>query len=626
MKMQFGNGIYRIDSLQGQWNLCFFSPNALRFYQERRRPSPCVTNVPQGREAVYRREGEIATFEFENSVVNISEQGRLTVAIGGNRVLDMRFNEHGIIDGRDARGFSITNEDRPVYGLGERTGPLDKRGYDYINWNTDDPAAHVDTFKSLYQSIPFFMFFDPKWTAGVFLDNASKVHFDINKTDPSSVRVDYEDDACDLYFFFGTMPEVIANYTALTGRNPCPPKWALGPQQSRWSYPTKETVEAVIEGYRKADLPLSVVYLDIDYMDSYKDFTVDESKFPDIRNWLAELKEQGIHVVPILDAGVKAEQGYPIYDEGIANGYFSTLDGEVYHNEVWPGDSVFPAFLDPRVREWWSEKVNDFLELGFDGIWNDMNEPASFKGPLPLDVEMGAETPHSLAHNVYGHYMCMAGAEGFRKAGKPLFQLTRAGFAGTCKYSNTWCGDNQSIYEHMRLMLPQLMNMSLSGQSYIGVDIGGFGGDATPELVARWAIAAILNPLFRNHSALGTKAQEPYLLEGEYLEAYRHVLQVRERLIPYMYELLQAAEKDGVCVLRPLVYNYPNDKRVLNENTQIMLGNKYMLAPALFPGQERRSCYFPEDFVDFESGELYEKGDHVIDVSLRRIPLFVRKQ
>ena len=458
-------------------------------------------------------------------------------------------------------------------------------------------------------------------------------HFDfyrINKEEEAfdfgyeeNIQVEYSS-PLDLYVFVGDLPSVTASFSSLVGRNPLPPYWALGAQQSRWSYNSFSEVDEVIQGYLDADIPLSTVYLDIDYMDSYKDFSVNESKFPNIKNWLAEKSKQGIHIVPIIDAGVKAEEGYDIYDEGMANGYFSTLDGQVYHNEVWPGDSVFPAFLDENVRKWWASHIATFLELGFSGIWNDMNEPASFNGPLPLEVNMGNGVEHSLAHNVYGHYMVKAGYEGFILAKKRPFQLTRAGFAGTSSFANTWAGDNQSIYDHLRLSLPQMMNMSLSGQTYIGVDIGGFSGNTTKELLVRFASAALLYPLYRNHSALGSLNQEPYRLDGEYLEAYRKAVKLRYELLPTLYDELYFGYAYGSSPLRPLIYNYPEDQRLINENTEIMLGENILLAPSLFPGQSKRSVYLPDEFIHYPSFKRFSKGDHVIDVGIGDIPLFIR--
>ena len=624
--------------------LCFsfFGENGLRFFDLGADESYCVdkkvakplplkaTELPN---ALCLEHGPIRAFVDEKLSIRVSVNnvecfvghlGRASSDRGGDYSLAEKEGHH---QGEEEYAYALQIENgRPVYGLGERTGPLDKRGYDYIDWNTDDPSAHVDTFKSLYQSIPFFVLFGKERSVGVFFDNTSKTHFDFNKQNDRLVQVEFNDGFADFYLFFGSLKEVCGSYSRLTGRSKLPPYWTLGAQQCRWSYPSKEKVEEVIHGYQEADIPLSCVYLDIDYMVDYKDFSIDAAKFPDTVRWLRELKEKDIHIVPIIDAGVKAEEGYDVYDEGVANGYFCTLNGTIYHNEVWPGDSVFPAFLDERVQQWWGHHIARLLELGFDGIWNDMNEPASFKGPLPLEVKMGKGVEHRFAHNVYAHHMVKGGALGFELANKRLFQVTRAGYAGTCAYATSWAGDNQSIYDHLRLMLPQMMNMSLSGQAYIGVDIGGFGGDTTPELLTKWAVAALLNPLYRNHSALGTKDQEPYQLKGKYLEAYCGAVMMRYELLPSLYTELYFAEHEGSCPLRPLIYNYPDDERLQNENQEIMLGENILLAPSLFPGESKRHCYFPEEYVHYPSLQVYAQGDHIIDVDIGDIPIFFRKK
>ena len=637
---QIQEGLYTFDFLSRERRFCFLGQTSFRLYDSTAPESCCVDSAtPYGKPEVEER-GDRSIFTLGELRVTVNADGTFLVESGEETLLDVRrldgveekegfgllekegHRHEGSADYHD--GFKILGS-RPVYGLGERTGPLDKRGYAYVNWNTDDPSAHVDTFPSLYQSIPFFILFSPKRCIGIFLDNPSKTRFDFNKTEQNAIRIEYDEPYLNLYAFVGSMEEVIAQYTALTGRNPLVPYWSLGAQQSRWSYASAKVVDEVIEGYEKADIPLSVVYLDIDYMDHYKDFSVNAETFPDIAGWIKAKNQQGVRIVPIIDAGVKAEEGYDVYDEGMAGGYFCTLHGETYHNEVWPGDSVFPAFLDENVQRWWATHIARMLDLGFSGIWNDMNEPASFRGPLPLDVMMGKGVPHRLAHNVYAHHMVKAGAMGFALREQRLFQLTRAGYAGTCRYSASWAGDNQSIYDHLRLSLPELMNMSLSGQSYIGVDIGGFGGDATPELLVRWAVGSIFNPLYRNHSSLGTKDQEPYRLTGDELDAYRKAVMTRYELLPTLYDELYFAETKGTVPLRPLVYNYPEDGNVTNENTEVMLGENLLLAPALFPGERNRSCYFPETYYDFFTGERYEKGDHLISVGLSEIPLFVRE-
>lgn len=619
----------------GEYRLLFLSPVCFRLHKAGSLHSACVGKLAHAKDEVELEGHEVSYGELRlhfDAALNLKAyfRGKLCVQMSphmlGKDERDLSLMEkegHESNKGDEYQGGVSFINDSPIYGLGDKTGPLDKRGYDYINWNTDDPTAHVDTYKSLYKSIPFFLMFHGEDSVGVFLDNTSKCRFDFNKENPSLVSYDYSLGGLDMYCFFGSMPDVIADYTSIVGRNPLPPRWSLGAQQSRWSYSNKEEVEAVVKGYAEADIPLSCVHLDIDYMDRYMDFTVDPKRFPDFKGWAASLLERGVRLVTIIDAGVKALPGYDVYDQGVEKGYFCTQNGEVYHNEVWPGDSVFPAFYKEEVRQWWGTLVAKQLESGASGIWNDMNEPASFKGPLPPDVDMGG-LPHSLCHNIYGHLMDEATYLGFEKAGRRPYIITRAAYAGTARYSTMWTGDNQSIYEHIRLMIPQLSNMSVSGVANVGNDIGGFGGDCTPELLAKWATAAIFNPLYRNHSSMGTKPQEPYTLHGEFLDAYRKAILTRYELIPTIYDALFMHESSGLCVLRPLVYNFPDDPEVRNENTEIMLSDSLLLAPSLFPGEKVRSAYFPDDFYSYFTGEKLAKGHHLIDVSIGSVPLYIR--
>ena len=631
------SGEFRLEGRNSTRILSFLSPVAFRIHDLDSLPSAAVPKLSVLADGA---EASDNVIEYESLKIEFDEDLNFVVYFNGAKALVASAYRpaqltHDDVDIAKKEGHDSGSSDSsigglsfeftgPVYGLGDKTGPLDKRGYAYINWNTDDPHPHVETFKSLYKSIPFLLLFKPELTVGLFFDNTSLCRFDIGKEDPDYVTYGYSAGGLDLYCFFGAMPDVIADYTSITGRNPLPPRWALGAQQSRWGYVCEQDVLDVVEGYKKADIPLSAVYLDIDYMDRYMDFTVDKKRFPDMKGLTDRLKKEGIHLIPIVDAGVKALEGYKIYDEGIKNGYFSTLDGAVYHNEVWPGDSVFPAFINPKVQEWWSDKVADFLnETGIGGIENDMNEPASFKGPLPLDVEMGG-LKHELAHNIYGHYMDKATYKGFIKAKKRPYVITRAAYAGTPRYAGAWTGDNNSIYDHLRLSIPQLANLSLSGFANIGVDIGGFGGDCPDHLLQRFINASILSPVLRNHSSIGTRHQEPYAFDKKTEDIYRRAVLTRYEILPTIYDILFLNLSSGLAVLRPLVYNFPEEKDVYNDNSAIMLGESLLLAPSLMAGEQKRAVYFPDDFYSYFDHKLHKKGYEIIEADERALNLFVR--
>ena len=374
---------------------------------------------------------------------------------------------------------SLAN-DEVFYGLGGKTGFLNKRGYEYDNWNSDQPTLHNETQTHLYKSIPVLYGLKNGHPYGLFFDNTYKSHFDLGKESENYYYYSAVSGNLDYYILGGhSLKDVVANYAYLTGVTPLPQKWTLGYQQSRWGYSISDKrVEKIADGFAKYNLPIDVIHLDIDYMKGYRDFTWDENKYSDPKAFVAKMRKLGIRLEPILDAGVKKDDKYHIYQEGIEKGYFVTNpDGTVYVGNVWPGDSVFPDFGNPEVRAWWAKHMKFFADLGVAGIWNDMDEPASFKGELPEDLifsDNGKQSSHARMHNVYGHLQSQAAYEGMKEAtGKRPYIITRAAYSGTQKYSTVWTGDNTAVWSHLQLAIPQLLGC-MSGFAFNGTDIGGF--------------------------------------------------------------------------------------------------------------------------------------------------------
>lgn len=478
--------------------------------------------------------------------------------------------------------------DEQIYGLGDKTGFLNKRHYEYDNWNTDNPATHVESFTRLYKSVPFILGLKMGHPYGLFFDNPYRSHFDLGKENEHYYYYSARGGNLDYYIIGGrSLKEIVTNYTYLTGRVPLPQKWTLGYQQSRWGYSVSEDeVERITRQLRHYDLPCDVIHFDIDYMDGYRVFTWDRDKFKDPQKFLARLRRHGFRVMPIIDPGVKVDRHYQIYLEGLKKGYFvKNPDGSVYVNQVWPGDAAFPDFGREEVRNWWADNCKFLVDLGACGIWNDMNEPATFAGEIPADVQFSDgryRSTHAKMHNVFGHNMAKASYQGVKKySGKRPYIITRAAYAGTQKYSTIWTGDNQSLWSHLQMMIPQLCNLGMSGFSFAGTDLGGFGADATPELLCRWVEAAIFSPLLRNHSAMGTREQEPWTFPEPTLTIYRHYLRLRYHLIPYLYDLFAQESHTGLPIMRPLVLNYPDDKKVRNLNDEFMVGNQLLVAPVV---------------------------------------------
>ncbi|TDO85908.1 alpha-glucosidase [Halanaerobium saccharolyticum] len=526
----------------------------------------------------------------------------------------------------------ITAEEK-FYGLGDRTGHLNKKGYSYQLWNTDDPSPHVESFEVLYKSIPFILGLKGDYAYGLFFDNTFRSYFDFGKENDDYFYYAAEGGSLNYYFINGpSAKKVIDSYTKLTGKTPLPQKWTLGNQQSRWSYHSRERVEEIADNFRKKDIPCDVIYLDIDYMDDYKVFTWDDNKFKNMKEMIENLHQKGFKVVTIIDPGVKKEKGYQVYDQCLENGFYLTdQDGIPYVNEVWPGECIFPDFINSDCRAWWGNNHQKLLEIGIDGIWNDMNEPASFNGPLPEDVRFdndGQKMEHKEAHNIYGHLMSKSTYEGINKvSNKRPFVITRASYAGTQKYSTFWTGDNHSLWQHLRMALPMLMNMGLSGLSFSGTDIGGFGSDATAELLTRWYQASIFTPLFRNHSSIGSRDQEPWAFKQEVEEISKKYIKLRYKFIPYLYDLLWQGKKTGLPVMRPLFLHNQSDSNTYNLNDQFLAGENILMAPVVQQGQKYRKVYLPDGkWLDYWTGEEHQGNNYILKESpLDTLPMYIKK-
>ena len=543
---------------------------------------------------------------------------------------------HSLLEGRRECAFEVVKKlegSEHFYGLGDKTGFLDKRQYDYEMWNTDNPDPQVDNFKALYKSIPFFMALTDSHVYGIFMDNTWKSYFDMGRESEEYYWFGAKGGNLDYYYIAGdSLARVLQNYTYLTGTCPLPQRWTLGYHQSRWGYMTREDVEEVARGMRQNDIPCDVLHFDIDYMQDYKVFTWNRGRYDgDPEGYLKSLAERGFKAVTINDPGVKKQEGYEVYDEGVEKGYFAkTPEGEVYINAVWPGDAAFPDFGSPAVRKWWGEKQKFLLDTGVRGIWNDMNEPASFHGPLPETVvfsDEGRKTSHGEMHNVYGHLMAKATYEGLKALdGRRPFVITRACYAGSQKYTTAWTGDNHSIWSHIQMLIPQLCNLGLSGMPFVGTDVGGFGSDTTPELLARWVEAGCFSPLFRNHSALGTRPQEPWQFGEEVLDIYRKYVKLRYSWIPYFYDLFYEEERTGAPLMRPLVFHYEKDENARVCNDEFLLGDRILAAPVVNQGAVRRMVYLPEGkWYDYWTREEYTGPvSFVAEAPLDTCPVYVK--
>ncbi len=527
-------------------------------------------------------------------------------------------------------------EGATVHGLGERAAPLDLRGGRYRLWNRDPGGAYGPGDDPLYLTLPLLflvrrgegilLFFDVPWPGEV----------DVGREDPGRIRIRFEGGPLRLYWGAGPVPELLSAYARLTGRPPLPPLWALGYHQSRWSYAPQARVEALVEAFEGRGLPLDAVHLDIDYMDGYRVFTWDRRRFPDLPGLARRLAREGVRLVAIVDPGVKVDPGYGVYRQGHEQGRFCTLpDGTEVHAPVWPGWAAFPDFTDPEVRRWWGDRYRVLLEAGIAGFWNDMNEPAAFvdRGDptLPLATRHALEGlggDHRAAHNVYGLLMVRAGYEGVRRLDpqrRPFF-LSRSGWAGIQRYAWVWTGDCRSDWAGLRASVATVLNLGLSGIPFVGVDVGGFHGRPSPELFARWVQLGTFLPLFRTHTAAGTPDQEPWSFGPRVEGICRIFLELRYRLLPYLYTLAWEARRTGWPLVRPLGWPDAEDPGLWRVDDAFLLGEALLVAPILEPGAEGRAVPLPPGrWIDVWSGRVWEGPERAeLAAPLERIPLLAR--
>ncbi|HEY0607075.1 MAG TPA: glycoside hydrolase family 31 protein [Herpetosiphonaceae bacterium] len=527
------------------------------------------------------------------------------------------------------------------YGFGERTGKLDKLGQRLVNWTTDQYQYGPCT-DPLYIAIPTFLALRPGLAYGVFFNNTWHSRFDMGAQQPGVWRMEADGGDLDYYLVYGPTPEeVVAGFGQILGTTPLPPRWSLGYHQSRWSYKTEADVRQVAAEFRRRGIPCDTIHLDIDHMDGYRNFTWNGANFPDPRTLIADLQRDGFRVVTIADAGVKVDPDYPLYADGMErNMFLRRSDGEVFQGFVWPDDSVFADFMRPDVRAWWGEHQHDFVQQGISGIWNDMNEPTVFAipfsqgggdpGTIDLDIAQGPacdRATHAEVHNLYGSAMAQTSYEGLKHSrGERPFVLTRAAYAGIQRWSACWMGDNASRWEHLEMAMPQLMNMGLSGVPLVGTDIGGFYGNASGELFARWMQLGLLMPFSRGHSAADTERHEPWVFGPEIEEICTSYLRLRYRLLPYLYSLCWESSRSGAPLLRPLLYHFPDDSATYQLHDQLMLGPSLLAAPIYQPGREHRHVYLPAgDWFDWWTGEQITGPTHLLaQAPLERMPLYVR--
>jgi alpha-glucosidase len=633
------NNTFSIETTNGTARVIIYSPEIVRIrivkndfgndfsYAVVGNPQPCNVKLKESKGMIL--------IQTDSLVIEISTHPvRFTFKTNTGKMLNQDEPAFGTSwVGEEVTTFKTMQKNEKFIGLGEKTGNLDRRGEGYTNWNSDKPGYSVNE-DPLYSTFPFYIGIHHDVAYGIFFDNTFKSYFNFGAS--NNRYSSFGSDAGEMnYYFIGgnSVSRIIENYTFLTGRTPIPPQWALGYQQSRWSYfPDKEVLD-LGHTFRYKKIPIDVLYLDIHYMDAYKIFTWHPRRFSKPKEMISELRNLGIRTAVIVDPGIKVEKGYPAYEEGLnQNMFIKYPDGTNYTAQVWPGWCNFPDFTKPAVRNWWGDKFSDYVNEGVEGFWNDMNEVASWGGGKTSSIVRfdweGKGASYREGKNIYGLQMARSTYEGTSKLmdRRPLI-LTRAAYAGAQRYTAIWTGDNVASDEHMMLGCRMVNSLGITGMAFSGVDVGGFMGDASEDLFARWLTIGTFTPFFRVHKHYDYKMSEPWSYGPITENISRNYISLRYRLLPYIYSAFYEANKTGVPVSRTLIIGNTFDTICWHYAYQ----NQYMFGPSLLvaPVESTKSTakvYLPKGtWFDFFTGKQFDgEQELLIECPIDKLPVFAK--
>ena len=558
----------------------------------------------------------ISFFTTDGKVINEDESGLNTSWVGP-----------------EVSSYRHMQEKERFIGLGEKTGDLDRKGNGYTNWNTD-AYGYRDGIDPIYSSIPFYIGIHHNINYGIFLDNSFQTDFNFGASNNRFSSFSARNGEMNYYFIYHkTLADIIKSYTWITGRMKMPPMWSLGYQQNRYTYYPDTEVLRIAQTLREKKIPADGITLDIHYMDRYQLFTWDKERFPDPKKMTGRLKELGFRTTVIVDPGIKIEPGAPAFERGLKEDvYIKYSDGKNYAGQVWPGWCNFTDYTSEKGRQFWRREVKFFSDNGVSGIWNDMNEIATWGQKFPNNVLFdfeGRKTTILEAHNVYGSLMARTSYEGAKAAtNERPFVLTRSGFAGMQRYTAIWTGDNRSEDDHMMLGVRMLNSLGLSGVPFTGMDIGGFIGTPTVGLYARWIQLGAFIPYSRNHSALNTKSAEPWTFGEEVTDIARNYISLRYKLMPYLYSTFYESTQNGLPVMRSLAIENTFDEHVYNSAFQ----NQFQLGPSMLvipeeSNKDLAKIYLPKgNWYNFYSDEMDNGGkEKLIELSFDKLPVYVKE-
>lgn len=560
-----------------------------------------------------------------------------------------------------------------IYGLGESVRGINKKGHIYISNNTDDPSITEDR-TSLYASHNFIIINDDGKVFGAFFDTPNKVTYDLGYSDIdlASIKVN---EGFELYIIEGKDElDVIKQFRELIGESYLAPYYAFGIAQSRWGYCCKDDIYRIINDYEKNDLPLDLIYLDIDCLDNYKDFSLNDT-FKDYKEFVSSVKAHNVELAPIVDAAIKIDDNYPVYLECLEKKYYAyTKDDKPFVVGVWAGDSLFPDFFNEEASNWFAKQYQFYLDLGITSFWNDMNEPVLFyskeriteafteaKEAIGKNLSLsefwhithkisglqnneedyldffhtfnGEKVSHAELHNYYSYYMVKNTSkylkEHTKEEGYLLF--SRSSCIGSHRYAGIWTGDNASWWEHLLLNFKMMPSLNMCGYLYAGADLGGFGKNSTEDLLLRWLAFGIFSPLLRNHSSIGTKAQEFCYMKNK--EVFKKLLSIRYALMPYIYHTYVDAMKNNKLLFTPLSFIYKDDPFVKEIEDELCFGESIILAPIFNQNVTGRYLYLPEDCLEVRMKSETEikvsprsKGHNYVTVNLDEVVFYIRSK
>jgi alpha-glucosidase len=572
--------------------------------------------------------------------------------------LDMRISIYDVLDNvlicEDELGFhweeshefggnivkmtKTSQNGESYYGLGDKPVHVNLKGKSYENWVTDSYAYGKDS-DPLYKAIPFYIGLHHKKAYGIFFDNSFRSNFDFCHERRNITSFWAQGGEMNYYFIYGPqMSDVVANYTDLTGKpHELPALWTLGYHQCKWSYYPESNVKEVAKKFRDLKIPCDALYLDIDYMEGFRCFTWNKEYFPNPKKLVKELANDGFKTVAIIDPGIKIDMNYDVFKEGLEKDYFcKRADGPYMKGKVWPGECYFPDFTNPEVREWWSGLFRELVEdIGVKGVWNDMNEPAVMDVPgktFPNDVRHNYEgnyCSHRKAHNIYGMQMARATYQGLKKFSYPKrpFVITRAAYSGTQRYTSTWTGDNVATWEHLSIANIQVQRMCMSGFSFAGSDIGGFAEQPDGELYARWIQLGIFHPFCRTHSSGDHGDQEPWSFDEDVLDIVRKFIELRYKLLPYIYTAFWRYINEGIPIVKSLVLFDQDDHQTHERNDEFIFGEKILVCPIQEANAQGRRMYFPKgNWYNLWNDELIKGGKEMrVEADIESMPIFIKE-